>query len=112
VVNATRLRSHLWVAPLIGALGGVVLASIVLAIDRRNGYDVLSRSLTGGPSGSLVQHGKGVLEMDEVEPASCAARNWRGACTPPNALPDPLQSPPPTYPEHRMTCVLSAGSVG
>lgn len=70
-------------APLIGALGGVVLASIFLAIDRRNGYDVLSRSLTGGPSGSLVQHGKGVLEMDDVEPAT----NWRGASRPPNTPP-------------------------
>lgn len=47
---ACRLRSALWLVPLICVLGGVVLAVGTLAIDRAFEYDLVTPRLTGTPT--------------------------------------------------------------
>jgi uncharacterized membrane protein len=45
-----RLRTKLWVIPLLGLVAGVGLAIGTLAIDRAGDYKLVSQTLTGGPT--------------------------------------------------------------
>jgi uncharacterized membrane protein len=44
------LRSSLWLVPLLCLAGGIELSLGTLAVDRRFGYQLIPRGLTGGPS--------------------------------------------------------------
>src|SRR3954468_19588560 len=45
-----RVRSWIWLVPLLGLLASLVLAVITLEIDRGTGYDLIPRGLLGSPT--------------------------------------------------------------
>jgi uncharacterized membrane protein len=45
-----RVRSWIWLLPLVGLLASLVLAVVTLEIDRATGYDLIPRGITGSPS--------------------------------------------------------------
>ncbi len=51
--RVSGVRSELWFIPVMCVLGGVVLSLGTLTIDRRAGFDLVPRWMTGGPDAAL-----------------------------------------------------------
>lgn len=54
VLLRERIKSSLWLVPVLCVLGGVALATTTIAIDRATDGELLSTSLTGDPNSALT----------------------------------------------------------
>lgn len=52
--SLTSVRSSLWFIPVLCVVGGLVLSFGTVAIDRVFDYELIPRTLTGGPDGALA----------------------------------------------------------